>query len=1024
MPYGRRSSKHRWFTTSLLLALLLLAAQAWWLYGSTARDDAFLSYWPAHTLATTGDVLNYNGERVEQSSALLHTVWLAACARLLPFVSIPLLGWITSLLGATVTVWLLAQALRREAAAASGVLVLVCLPAVLFWGNSGMETTAVMALYTALLYVLLHKRQQPVAIAGISAMLVLARPEIFLVLLCFGLLNRLLLQSPSSWHSQQQANPHAASTAMILATAVAAAGVTAWRYHYFGDVFPQPVEVKNTGLQAATLLKGIAYSLNAGGSWLARLVLAGGLLAWVLALVSAHPRRQQILTAGNLLLAQLAFVICTGGDWMEASRFLLPVLPAAILAVFFMASLWRALPVWLTVLLCAVGMVDSWKFLRNTTSGFSYWERTKQQQFYLAGQTPDPVFSAAEEYTKDALRDMPQLAALKTLATWLPQGAPLQVMSIQMGFIPYHLSLAQPGRWHFTDLRALSTRDFSNCPVTQSLQHSDTGLKVSYDDMFRLLPQLQAQCGIHKPDVIYDMGWKMRREVLEKNGYRAVYLEPRYVNGPFSRRTIGSDLFIVVRQELVTQAGLITTQNDTPLTTVSRASANNEAAHPNIVLLIGDDISYDAYHFTGNPAAGTPTLDELAQQGTLFTAAQTPSAFCRPSLATFLTGQWPHQSRLHANNGVIALPPGYPTLARHLQENGYATFAGGKFWEDEPGLRGFDSADVDSEHFARDNQNALWQFLDQYGGKKPFFVWWAPKLPHTPHNPPQALLDQIDPATIAIPPELAPAQQAEYREREHNFLAMTLWLDNEIGKVVAQLRDRHLLDNTVIIYLADNGFSHRAASKSTPYELGIRTPMMFVWPGHFPVQQINTPVSAVHLYATVLDIAGVQADASLPSHSVLPVVKQEQAVTAEPLFGADYQAITMKTDPMPRPERDIFALHVRDGDWKYVLYLRDVKEADNADLTIKPGMQPFPARQAGDEELFFLPDDPIEQHNVAAQPEHTTAVAHYRQAVLQWWYSTGGLPFDNAKGCPQQPEKLCRLLGNATPAPAAAPAEH
>lgn len=1024
MPYSRRN-KHRWFTSSLLLALMGFAVQAWLLYGSTARDDAFLSYWPAHTFATAGELLNYNGERVEQSSALLHTVWLGALARLASFLPIPLLGWLTSLAGAIVTLWLVAQTLRREAYAVTAVLVLACLPALLYWGNSGMETTAVSALYTALLYTVLHKRPQPLATVLVCVLLVLTRPEIFMVLLCFFAMNMLVLRRPVHWSAQYKPVPTAT---LLWATVLTAIGVTAWRYLYFGDVFPQPVTAKHTGLQLVTLLKGIAYTLHAGGSWLARLLLLGGVLAWLTALPSTHPRRHHILLCGNLLLAHLAFVITSGGDWMEASRFLLPAIPAAVLALFFMATLWRRLPLALTVLLCGVGVIDSAAFLRQQSSGFAYWERESRQQHYLAGQPIDETLSAAEQYTKDALRDLPQLHALQTLSDWLPQHTPLQVMSIQMGFVPYHLSLSQPSRWQFTDLRALSSRQLTQCDLLRTIPRSDTGLKLSYDDFFRLLPQLQSQCGIAKPDVIYDMGWKMRSDVLEQNGYRIVYLEPRYITGTFSGRTIGSDLFIAVRQELAEQARLVTSQNGMPLHKPSQIAVN---PLPNIVLLIGDDISDDAYHFTGNAAARTPTLDELAQRGTVFTATQTPSAFCRPSLATFLTGKWPHQTRLHANNGVIALPPGYPTLATQLQRQGYATFAGGKFWEDEPNLRGFDYFDVDDTQFARVNQDALWQFIDQYAGQKPFFVWWAPKLPHTPHNPPPALLDQIDPASIALPPELPPAQQAEYREREHQFLAMTLWLDNEIAKVMAHLREKSLLENTVIIYLADNGFSHRAASKSTPYELGVRTPMIFSWPNHYPAQQIKTPVSAVNLYATVLDIAGAPADTSLPGRSLLPAVTQQHTVPAEPLFGASYQAVTLKTDPVPRPERDIFALYVRDGDWKYVLYLRDVNEADNADLTIKPGMQPFPARRAGDEELFFLPEDAIEQHNLAAKAENAAALVRYRQAVLQWWFSTGGQPFDSTAHCPQRPEKLCRLLAAiaaitastpAAPATATAPA--
>jgi arylsulfatase A-like enzyme len=191
--------------------------------------------------------------------------------------------------------------------------------------------------------------------------------------------------------------------------------------------------------------------------------------------------------------------------------------------------------------------------------------------------------------------------------------------------------------------------------------------------------------------------------------------------------------------------------------------------------------------------------------------------------------------------------------------------------------------------------------------------------------------------------------------------------------------------------------------------LGLRTPVIFDWPGHVPVQHIDNPTSAIHLYATLLDFAGITAAPTLPSKSLKSVIQQQQKPTTEKLFGASYQAIAMHTaqDQTPRPERDIFALYVRDGDWKYVLYLRDVREEDNVNLTIKSGMQPFPARKAGDEDLFYLPDDIIELHNVAHEPTNSTRLTEYRKAVFDWWNSTGGKPLDSLRDCPVSPAVLC-----------------
>jgi uncharacterized sulfatase len=244
---------------------------------------------------------------------------------------------------------------------------------------------------------------------------------------------------------------------------------------------------------------------------------------------------------------------------------------------------------------------------------------------------------------------------------------------------------------------------------------------------------------------------------------------------------------------------------------------------------------------------------------------------------------------------------------------------------------------------------------------------------------------------------------------------MTLWMDDEIRKVREKLAEKSLLDNTLVVYLADNGFSHRSLSKSTPYELGLRTPIVFNWPGHVPTaQRIDAPTSSINLYNTLLDYAGITnlpTDRPQPGHSLRAVIEQQVPATPEKLFGADYQAVTMKTDPQPRPERDIFALHVRDGDWKYIFYLRDLREENNNDLTIKSGMQAFPTRNAGDEELYNLATDAYEEQNLANQKEQQQRLADYRRQVLQWWYSTGGKPFDVISTCETAPTALCEKLG-------------
>ena len=109
--------------------------------------------------------------------------------------------------------------------------------------------------------------------------------------------------------------------------------------------------------------------------------------------------------------------------------------------------------------------------------------------------------------------------------------------------------------------------------------------------------------------------------------------------------------------------------------------------------------------------------------------------------------------------------------------------------------------------------------------EKPFFLWCAPFLPHTPHQPPERLL-------------------AHYRDRVDSihlarYYAMCEWFDETCGQMMKMIGDKGLENNTLVVYVTDNGWiqhperkGYDLKSKQSPYEAGVRTPIMFRWPGH------------------------------------------------------------------------------------------------------------------------------------------------------------------------------------------------
>ena len=416
---------------------------------------------------------------------------------------------------------------------------------------------------------------------------------------------------------------------------------------------------------------------------------------------------------------------------------------------------------------------------------------------------------------------------------------------------------------------------------------------------------------------------------------------------------------------------------------------------PNIVFIISDDHDNEHLGFMGNEIVHTPNLDLLARSGTLFTRAHLPMSRCHPTLASFLSGRWPHQSGIYYNYGSERLDPAN-SLPNLLKEAGYATYVEGKYWEGDPRAMGFTHGIGNSANtFVREGQDELFAFIDELGGQQPLFVWWAPKLPHLPHNPPQEYLALFNQEEIPVPPWVAEDRRAAFLRKEHLSLAMEAWLDDGVGKLLDKLREKGIYENTLFVFVIDNGWSNGLVSKGSPFEKGVRTPVFFSWPAKIKAgQRFDSLTSTLDIYPTILDYAGAETPASAAGNNLRPIIDGKATENRKRLFGAIYPAFVTKTDE--RPERDIYALYVRDERWKYILFLQDVVESRNREyFRIQWIETEYPARRKGAEDLYDLQTDPKERTNLAAKPEHAERLAEMREAVLTWWKQTGGQPIDS-----------------------------
>jgi uncharacterized sulfatase len=334
---------------------------------------------------------------------------------------------------------------------------------------------------------------------------------------------------------------------------------------------------------------------------------------------------------------------------------------------------------------------------------------------------------------------------------------------------------------------------------------------------------------------------------------------------------------------------------------------------PNVVLIISDDQAWTDYGFMGHPAIQTPNLDKLAKQSVVFRRGYVPTPLCRPSLTTLATGLYAHQSLITGNdpantkeNQTYAARSGKDirellisnvdrnlTLPRSLARQGYLTFQSGKWWEGSYQRGGFTHGMTrgypqkggrhgdDGLTIGRKGLNPISEFMDlAIASQKPFFLWYAPFLPHTPHNPPPRLLQKY--------------QQDGRPKALASYYAMCEWLDETCGELLDQLKNKGVDENTLVIYVTDNGWiqhpngGYAARSKRSPYEGGTRTPIMFRWPGKMKPGERSELCSSIDIVPTILAAAGVAVPANLPGLNLLPNLQQGTPVERNVIFGESF----------------------------------------------------------------------------------------------------------------------------------------
>ena len=247
--------------------------------------------------------------------------------------------------------------------------------------------------------------------------------------------------------------------------------------------------------------------------------------------------------------------------------------------------------------------------------------------------------------------------------------------------------------------------------------------------------------------------------------------------------------------------------------------------------------------------------------------------------------------------------------------------------------------------------------------EKPFFLWYAPFLPHTPHNPPKRLLDKYTAPDRPLP--IA------------KYYAMCDWFDETCGELLGIIDEHGQRDNTLVIYVTDNGWiqnpernGYAPRSKQTPYEGGTRTPIMYRWPGKIPAGEREELASSIDIVPTMLAAARADALEDLPGLNLLPHLTGNKPIKRDTIFG---EGFAHDIADIEKPEASLLYRWCIEGDWKLLLTY-------DGEVNRYKSTHPREERRP---QLFDLLADPHEKENLAGK--HPEVVADLAAKIDAWW---------------------------------------
>jgi arylsulfatase A-like enzyme len=414
-----------------------------------------------------------------------------------------------------------------------------------------------------------------------------------------------------------------------------------------------------------------------------------------------------------------------------------------------------------------------------------------------------------------------------------------------------------------------------------------------------------------------------------------------------------------------------------------------QSTRPNFIIIIGDDISWNDLGCYGNPTVRSPNIDQLAHEGIKFTNTYLTASSCSPSRCSIIAGRYPHNTgaaELHT-----PLPEGMPTLPGALKKSGYYTASAGK-WHLGPNAKVDFDLVVEKEN--GDGGEDQWvRVLKERPKDQPFFMWFASFDAHRDWQPDDKA-EPHDPNRSVVPPYLVNAEGT--RQDLAFYYDEIQRLDRFVGLVKQELSQQEVLENTLIIVMADNGRPFPRA-KTRVYDSGMKTPFVMYWPERVKTSGVecNSLISVIDIAPTLMELAGIDIGDSFQGISFAKTIEKPSLEHRNYVFAEhnwhDYEA----HERMVRTKHFMYVVNNRPNlpnqgpaDSNASLSYEDLKNTrDNGRLSaaqVDVFMTP-----RSHEELFDCLADPEQLSNIASNEKYKEVLEDMRSVMQQWIVETG-----------------------------------